>query len=118
MYVKQFTLPYCLWQYNNIMGYIKISASKSDIFFDIYKSSCQKYSYKSKRKKFIQNIYANGLHFYVSNMSNNEITAMILEYLQDIQKNHFSKNRFIDYSIFNNIINFIDIVGIMNSIQD
>ena len=59
MYVKQFTLPYCLWQYNNIMGYIKISASKSDIFFDIYKSSCQKYSYKSKRKKFIQNIYAN-----------------------------------------------------------
>lgn len=51
-------------------------------------------------------------------MSNNEITAMILEYLQDIQKNHFSKNRFIDYSIFNNIINFIDIVGIMNSIQD
>ena len=35
-YVSRFSFPRSLWEYNQIIGYIKISVSRHDVWFDIY----------------------------------------------------------------------------------
>lgn len=116
MYVSNFTFPRCLWEYNQIIGYIKISVSKHDIWFDVYCSLDKSYYADSKQKHFIQNLHTNGTHFYVANLSEERIKATIHDWLICIQKDHLRKNFYVDYSTFNNVIDFVNIEQIMKTL--
>lgn len=62
-YVSRFSFPRSLWEYNQIIGYIKISVSRHDVWFDIYCSLDKIYYADSKQKHFIQNIQARSFVF-------------------------------------------------------
>ena len=108
--------PRCVWKYNQIIGFIKISVSRHDVWFDIYSSLDKKYYADSKQKHFIQDILANGTHFYVSNQSNDGIKQTIREWLKYIEKEHLQKSFYVDYSTFNNIFNHVNIEQIMKTL--
>ncbi len=107
--------PKCVWKYNQIIGFIQISVSKKDVWFDIYRSLDKIYYADSKSKHFIQNIHANGTHFYVFGMTNEDIKQNILKELKSIEKYHLEKKFYVDYSAFYNIFDYVDISQIMKA---
>ena len=107
--------PKCIWKYNQIIGFIQISVSRRDVWFDIYRSLDKIYYADSKSKHFIQNIHANGTHFYVSGMTNEDIKQNILKELKSIEKYHLEKKFYVDYSAFYNIFDYVDISQIMKA---
>lgn len=114
--ISAMCFPHCLWRYNQIVGFIKISVSKHDVWFDIYRSLDKIYYADSKQKHFIQDIHANGTHFYVSNPIDTEIKEAIRECLKGIEKDHLRKSFYVDYSTFNNIFDYINIEQIMKTL--
>ena len=116
LYVSDSCFPKCVWKYNQIIGFIRVSVSKHDVWFDIYRSLDNIYYADSKYKHFIQDIHANGTHFYVSNPTNESIKQNIREWLKGIEKSHLEKRFFVDYSTFNNIYEYVDIAQIMKSL--
>lgn len=114
--ISTLCFPRCIWKYNQIIGFIKISVSRHDVWFDIYSSLDKIYHADSKQKHFIQDIHANGTHFYVSNQSNDDIKRTIQEWLRDIEKEFLRKSFYVDYSTFNNIFNHVDIELIMKTL--
>lgn len=115
LYVSDSCFPECVWKYNQIVGFIRISVSKHDVWFDIYRSLDDIYYAKSKYKHFIQDIHANGTHFYVSNPTDEYIKQNIREWLAGIEKSHLEKRFYVDYSTFDNIFEYVDIAQIMKS---
>lgn len=114
-FVSHSCFPQCVWKYNQIIGFIRISVSKRDIWFDIYRSLDNVYYAQSKSKHFIQNVHANGTHFYVSNLSNEYIKQNILEWLRGIEREYLEKRFYVDYSVFHNLFDYVDIAQIMKS---
>lgn len=108
--------PENVWKYNQIIGYIVISVSKSDVWFDIYKSLDSKYYAVSKTKHFIQNMQVNGLHFGVNNENDTEIHEEIKDMLRNVEKDYIKKEMFIDYSTFSNVFDAIDIRRMMDNL--
>jgi len=108
--------PRCIWKYNQIVGYIVISVSRSDVWFDIYRSLDDIYYADSKCKHFIQNIQANGTHFYAADRDTKYIKNNILKWLKCFEKDHLKKSFFVDYATFNNIFEYVDIKQIMKSL--
>jgi hypothetical protein len=115
IFASQSCFPKCVWKYNQIIGFIQISVSKHDVWFNIYRSLDKIYYADSKYKHFIQDILANGTHFYVSDPTNEYIKQNIREWLKEIEKRHLEKRFFVDYSTFDNIIEYVDIAQIMKS---
>lgn len=108
--IKYGYFPMNVWKYNQIVGYITISISKNDIWFDLYSSLNKKFQFKSKTKQFIQDIKLNGWHFRVKDDDNNDfIKNEIIKWLNNLIKEKQFKNRYIDLSMFNKQVQFINI---------
>ena len=91
-FVSDSYFPECVWQYNQIIGFIRIFCfEKTNVWFDVYRSLDKVYYAKSKYKHFIQDIHANGTHFYVSNPTNEYIKKNILEWLKGIEERSLEK---------------------------
>lgn len=110
--------PEDVWKYNQIVGYIVISVSKNDVWFDIYMSLYERYRAISRTKHFIQNTHVNGLHFHVTNENDVEIHGKIKKWLSIIEKDNIRKTMFVDYSVFDNTFEAVDIRKIMSNIVD
>lgn len=108
--IKDIYFPMNVWKYNQIVGYITISISKNDIWFDLYSSLNKKFQYKSKTKQFIQDTNLLGWHFRVEDDDNNDfIKNNIIKWLNNLIKEKQFKNRYIDLSVFNQQVQFINI---------
>lgn len=108
--IKDVYFPMNVWKYNQIVGYITISISKNDIWFDLYSSLNKKFQFKSKTKQFIQDTNLLGWHFRVEDDDNNDfIKNNIIKLLNNLIKEKQFKNRYIDLSVFNQQIQFINI---------
>ncbi len=108
--IKDAYFPMNVWKYNQIVGYITISISKNDIWFDLYSSLNKKFQFKSKTKQFIQDTNLLGWHFRVEDDDNNDfIKNNIIKWLNNLIKEKQFKNRYIDLSVFNQQVQFINI---------
>lgn len=107
--------PRSVWEYNQIIGFIKISVSRRDVWFDIYRSLDKIYYADSKNKHFIRYTPTNDTHFYVSNFIDEQIKQNIRKQLKSIEKDHLKKSFYVDYSTFDNIFEYVDIAQIMKS---
>ncbi len=108
--IKDVYFPMNVWKYNQIVGYITISISKNDIWFDLYSSINKKFQFKSKMKQFIQDTNLLGWHFRVEeNQDNDFIKNNIIKWLNNLIKEKEFKNRYVDLSVFNQQIQFINI---------
>lgn len=108
--IKNVHFPMNVWKYNQIVGYITINISKHDIWFDLYSSLNKKFQFKSKTKQFIQDTNLLGWHFRVEDDDNNDfIKNEIIKLLNNLIKEKQFKNRYIDLSVFNEQVQFINI---------
>lgn len=104
--------PYS-WQYNQIVGYIQVSINRCEVYFDVFSSPSKNYRISSKMKNcIIRQINAN--HIYVGNKTDRNIKVAILETLEHIEKIHLKSKFFVDYSTFNNLIEYVNIKKIMD----
>jgi len=108
--------PRDIWKYNQIIGYITISVSQHDIWFDVIKSLDTVYYATSKTKHFMQDVGVLGMHFYVQDESDEEIHTEIREWLRMIENEQIRRTMFVDYSVFDNIFDSINIKEIMMNI--
>lgn len=115
LFVSDSCFPKCVWKYNQIIGFIRISVSRRDVWFDIYRSLDKIYYANSKNKHFIRYTPTNDTHFYVSALIDEQIKQNIRKQLKSIEKYHLKKNFYVDYSTFNNIFEYVDIAQIMKS---
>lgn len=76
----------------------------------IYSSLNKKFQFKSKTKQFIQDTNLLGWHFRVEDDDNNDfIKNNIIKWLNNLIKEKQFKNRYIDLSVFNQQVQFINI---------
>jgi len=105
------------WKYNQIVGFIRVSVGYSDVNFEEF-YSFKRYRCNSKAKHYIE--FNNDFHFYIGNMKTNEdIVSAIKEYMTlqigDFRKRH--PKFYVDTCAFDNIINHLDILGIIDNIN-
>lgn len=115
------TYPYRLWDYNHIVGYIRISTNGRDILFDIFLPTPHKdrYHWRSGQKIFLYDISANGTHFYVNErMRNEDIQARTAEMLQSIIEAHIPKRYCVDTEAFELLNNKLDYIRVMEEAQN
>lgn len=100
--------PLGIWKYNQIIGYITISTKNQDIIFELFKAVHKKIYPISSKKQFIDNTYLNGYHFETTHYNDKEIKEKISYYLKEIENLLNNKHFYVDYSVYNNFIDFID----------
>ncbi len=117
-YIYSLDYPRYIWKYNQIVGYIVISVSTHDVWFELFLSLDKRFYADSKTKHFIQNTFANGLHFHVVSTDSDEVIhERIRKQLESIEKNNIRKDFHTDYESFDNIFPYVNIRGIMNNIE-
>ena len=117
--IRNIYFPRTLWKYNQIIGFIIIAATQQDIVFEIFCSMDRKYYLNSQSKHFIQYYSSLGNHFPVIDETEEGIKQKVCEMLKRIEKydiNPINRNYYIDYSTFNNVIDFVNIKQIMKSL--
>lgn len=118
--IKNVFFPMTVWQYNQIIGYIVISLVKydygSDIDFEWYQCKRERFIFNSKRKNYIENFSLLGYHSFIEKDYDNErIKLEIRELLDDLLEDECLKNRYIDLSMFEIQLKYLDIKGIINN---
>ena len=108
--------PLNQWKYNQIIGYIEISVTRTDVKFGLYKSKSNRFRVNSKTKQLIQWSEINPSGFYANKVEDECIHEMIRSRLEEIKQNNLKKTMYIDYSSFDNIFDYIDIKNIMKSL--
>lgn len=110
------TFPKRCWDYNHIVGYIRISATRQDIVFDLFlpRPAVERYIWNSTRKVFLYDVNANGTHFYIGNMkTNREIQCATAEMLTWVVRNYVPKRFYADRDSFDTLNTHLDYLGIM-----
>lgn len=115
-YIHELNFPRDVWKYNQIIGYVRLSVTRQDVVFAKYLARSERYHADSRVKKFIEYIPIHGANFYTKGKSDEEIKRKIFESLKHIEKFHIKKRFYVDYSVFNNIIDHINIKDIMDSL--
>jgi hypothetical protein len=113
--------PQRQWDYNHIVGYIKISANCQDIIFDVFLPTPQRerYLWQSGQKVFLYNISANGTHFYVSErMNNRAIQDRTAEMLCSVIKTHIPSRYYVDTEAFDHLNKHMDYRSIMEDAEN
>ena len=112
-WLKRFNLPQSIWKYNQIVGYIQIIIKGKDIIFDLWLCKDKRYFYNTTKKHFIEPMPANGLHFFTNTMTDREIKIEIERFLKIIEKEIKKKNMYLDKTIYNNLVNNINIKNML-----
>lgn len=110
--------PKDVWLYNQIIGYIRVSLANQDVLFEVYMPLGRKrYQAFSNRKSYMENWHLNGYHFRFRDMSNEQITHEIREWLVAISKIEGLKRWHVDITVFDDIAKFIDFRALINDTQ-
>lgn len=106
---KNHIYPQNNWDYNHLVGFIKIYKNHDDIFLDLFLADIKRYIWNTMKKKFVTNQFMNGMHFRMTGLTNVEISKTIDELLHDlIEHNIKRKNFYVDLDAYRNIKGMID----------
>ena len=108
--------PRWLWKYNQIVGYIEISVTRCDVNFDLYCSMDRQYRIDSKSRHYIEDWSINGVHFRIEGKTNLEIREDMRTWLCYIQDEHLHGRFYMDYSVFDGVVDFLHIRGIADAL--
>ena len=108
--LEMLTFPMCLWEYNHIIGILRISIDAQDIIFDTYlpMNRPERYHWDSRVKHFVVNQMEPNNHFYIGNKSSDEIRSRMTDYLKDYNKRMDKRGYFVDLTAFNTLHKYID----------
>ena len=113
------TFPMRSWDYNHIIGYIRIAISKTDILFDVFMPIPipERYIWNTKRKIYIQNIRANGTHIYCGSLKTNEkFREAVSNMLDQVITDHIPKRFYVDREAFDAINARLDYLAIVQDV--
>ena len=114
--MRSLYFPRYIWKFNQIVGYIEIIVTSLDVIFEIYMCHTKgRFVFKSKQKYYIEKIPTVGLHFPISNKSNDELKLEINRFLKMIENDFINKRRYIDYSTYENFIKYYDLRNFINN---
>lgn len=108
--------PRNVWEYNQIIGYVKISVTQQDVNFKIYCTSDKRFYADTCVKHFIKDTFTIGSHFYAGSDSDETIKNNIRDWLHSFKSDSYYKRFYFDFTTYNNLIDFINIKEIMKSI--
>ena len=112
-------LPMRSWDYNHIIGYIRIAVSKTDILFDVFMPIPipNRYTWNAKRKIYVQNIWANGAHIYWGSLkTNEEFRKAVSGMLDQVITDHIPKRFYVDRETFDAINAHLDYLTIVQDV--
>jgi len=110
--------PSNIWEYNQIIGYIKIYLWHSDMHFGLYLCNKKRFSFNSCKKDFIEDVTPSGSHFFIdSKFSNQNIIDNMNEELRLLIKYEIKKNWYVDLKIYNILCKEIDYIKIIKEHQ-
>ena len=113
------TFPMRSWDYNHIIGYIRIALSKSDILFDVFLPLPfpNKYVWTTTRKHLTQNICANGTHIYLGTLKNNDdIRHAVATMLDQVITDHIPARFYVDKAAFEATNGYLDYMKIIQDL--
>ena len=113
------TFPMRSWDYNHIIGYIRIAVSKTDVLFDVFTPIPipERYVWSTKRKIHVQNIGANGTHIYWGSLkTNEEFREAVSSMLDQVITDHIPKRFYVDREAFDTINAYLDYLAIVQDI--
>ncbi len=114
-----FKHPSNLWEYNQIIGYIKIYLWHNDMHFGLYLCNKKRFSFNSCKKDFIEDVTPSGSHFFIdSNFSNENIIDNMNEELDLLIKYEIKKDWYVDLKIYNILHKEIDYIKIIQEHQN
>lgn len=105
--------PKYIWKYNQIIGYIEISATKQDIFFELYCTMDKRIHLFSGQKHYIEDWRISGAHFNWGNKSNAEIRKEIIEHIKSVKK-MVDKKYYINDKALIVTLRYLDIKRLLN----
>jgi hypothetical protein len=114
-------IPMRSWEYNHIVGYICIDATKQDLLFDVFLPIpvSTKYFWNSKTKYFVQSICANGAHIYLDALKTNEkIREAVTNMLDFLIAEHIPSRFHVDREAFNTVNEHLDYLGIIDVVNN
>lgn len=115
---RRHIFPQSVWQYAQIVGFVTIAVSATDVIFEVYAPVNQRYHYNGKRKINIQCWHTNGLHFPMpSPLDNHMIIGEIYKWI-DLIKKDFLPNYHLDLSVFDAISSHLDCAGIIHQLSE
>jgi hypothetical protein len=106
-----------VWKYNKIIGYVTITVSKQDMWFHIYcKSYYKMFASKGRNSNIVerQSLFN---HFPIDcSMTNSDIRKKAKSCLHIIEKSDFKNKLYLDYDVFDNTFEYLDVRRIVNGI--
>lgn len=116
--MMSYKYPTNIWEYNQIIGYIKIYLWHNDMHFGLYLCNKNKFNFNSCKKDFIEDMTPSGSHFYIdSSFSNQNIIDCMSEQLNSIIKYEIKKTWFVDLKIYNLLHKELDYLKIIQEHQ-
>lgn len=98
------------WRYNQIIGYITVSISPGNVWFNVFCSMDKRIPFNSGKKHFIEDWHIGGYHFFVPDRETNEqIREKIRQMLHFIQNEQLKKEYDVDFTVFENIFQYVDV---------
>ena len=117
--IARLAFPKTIWKYAQIIGYLVVDITKSDIWFDVYAPlNNNGIRYDTTAKTFPQAWSLNGTHFPLEKeMSNAEIIKEIKKWVIQIQNDHISKWH-LDLTTVLNSIDYIDFCRLVTDLSN
>ncbi len=110
-------LPFGSWEYNHLVGIIKISVKNSSIIYEVYGQTpwVKRYYWYTSKRKAIQNRQIIGTHFYIGDERSNEnIQNKVADYLlYSIVRDYIPSNYYVDTEAFLNVNKYIDYLDLV-----
>lgn len=115
--IADLAFPRNIWKYSQIIGYLVIDISKTDVWFDIYAPlSNRGLRYDRTAKFFPQRWDLCNTHFRIEDkMTNMQIAESMNVWINLIWKKYMP-NWLLDLSIFQNTINYIDFLRLISDL--
>lgn len=108
--LEMLAFPMRVWEYNHVIGFLRISIDAQDVLFDTYlpMNRLERYHWDSKVKHFVVNQMEPNNHFYIGNKSSDEIRNRMTDYLKDYCKRMDRRGYYVDLVAFNTLHKYID----------
>ena len=114
---RRIEFPRTIWKYSQIVGFLTVDLTATDILFEIYAPVGEGYRYDQQKKQHIQCWHINGSHFRVDSCADNDaIREEIYKWIGIVSESHL-KNRYVDLSLFDGISQYIDYLAIIDGLK-
>ena len=115
-------LPFGSWEYNHVVGVIKISVKNASVIYEIYGQTpwMKRYCWCTSKRKALQNKQIIGAHFYIGDEHSNEnIQNKVNDYLlHGIIPEYIPSNYYVDVEAFFNVNKYIDYLDLVDKIYN